>query len=445
MARETRDVMRRRSRILGWFILLTAALTVGCGGNAGVENGTIIGKVFSNFSRGVAGRNPESDVAVVAQREQDFPMVIRTTKTDANGEFVLTDVPVGQYVIGFAKTGFQTIDTQQGATATRTAVGSQVRVFVEPNSVATAPEITLRKIAEVGNSTVVVTLQDASTGQPINNATVTVGTATSSNGGNNGVYTLAVPVNVDNPDAAFGQPGPERVIITADGFGTRNDITITPIADETVRVTIQMVPELAILTGFLRISAFENLYQKNTIQVQLSNVNVNPNANINPDGSFTLEVPRSTTAFTRQLNIVFTHPGLDPFTLSNVVAPIGGARTINQTVVMTPRRVDLVGTVLNSTGQAPNNLGPVPDTATALQTGQVANIINGSYVIPSVPTGFDVNGGQITVRVRVFNPARTNPGPPPTQGVPEQNEETITPFSDGSANPTFTVPLIVTQ
>ncbi|MBI4869085.1 MAG: carboxypeptidase regulatory-like domain-containing protein [Candidatus Wallbacteria bacterium] len=425
-------------------VLVAVAVIVGCGGNAGVDDGTVTGKVFSNFSRGVAGRVPESGVTVVAQRESDPPQVIRTALTDSNGEYVLGELPVGAYVIGFAKDGFQTIDTRSGATAQRTAVGSQVRVFVEPGGVSQAAEVTLRRLAGVGNSTVVVTVLDGVTGQPVNDATVTVGTATSSNGGNNGVYTLEVPVNVNNPEAPFGQPNPERVIISSDGFATNQETFIVPIADQTVRVTISMRAEVAIITGIIRISAFEQLYSKPNIQIRVSNANLNPNPIIQQDGSFQITVPRSTSSLTRQFNIVFTHPGLETFTLSNVVSPVGGGRTLSQVVEMRPRTVTLVGNVIDSLGQAPNNLGPVADTATIPQTGQQSTIINGTYTIPNVPIGTDSGAaaGGITVSVRAFNPSRVNPGPPPRNGVEEQGEvPSFRPLTDTI----FQLPLVITR
>ncbi len=444
MATSKRKTSFTGASALAGLVLTAVAIIVGCGGNAGVDNGTVTGKVFSNFSQGVAGRVPESGVTIVAQRETDPPQVVRTGLTDSNGEYVLGDLPTGAYVIGFAKDGFQTIDTRSGATAQRTALGEQVRVFVEPGGVSLAPEVTLRKLAGVGNSTVIVTIFDRITGQPINNATVTVGTATTSNGGNNGVYTLEVPVNVNNPEAPFGQPNSERIIVAADGFAADSANFVVPIADQTVRTTISLRPEQAIIQGIIRVAQFEQLYNRQTILINVSNANLNEQQTINPDGSFTITVPRSTPSLTRQFNLVFTHPGLDTFTLSNVVAPVGGGRTLSQVVEMRPRLVDLVGNVIDSLGQAPNNLGPVADTATILQTGQQSTIINGTYTIPQVPVGTDAGAGAggLTIQVRVFNPSRVNPGPPPRNGVEEQGELAgVSPLTDTI----FQLPLIITQ
>lgn len=444
MATSKRKTSVTGASALACLVFLAVAIIVGCGGNAGVDNGTITGKVYSNFSRGVAGRAPESGVTVVAQRETDPPQVIRTAISDANGEFILSEIPVGAYVIGYAKNGFQTIDTASGATAQRTAVGNQVRVFVEPGSVALAADVTLRKMAEVGNSTVVISVMDNITGQPVNDATVTVGTATTSNGGNNGVYTLEVPVNVNDPNAPFGQPNSERVIVTADGFEVSNSIRVVPIADQTIRQTITLNPEPAAIKGIIRITQYEQLYSRAAIQIRVTNASLNTQQQIAADGSFTITVPRSTSSLTRQFNLVFTHQGLETYTLSNVVAPVGGGRTLSQTVDMRPRFVDVVGSVIDSLGQAPNNLGPVADTATIPQTGQQSTIINGTYTIPRVPCGTDFGSASsgLTIEIRVFNPSRINAGPPARNGIEEvATVQTFQPLADSI----FTVPLVKTQ
>lgn len=78
---------------------------------------------------------------------------------------------------------------------------------------------------------------------------------------------------------------------------------------------------------------------------------------------------------------------------------------------------------------------------TVLETGQVANIINGTYTIPDVPATAQGTGPlQLTLIASFFNPTIAGPGGFP--GVQEQATRTISPTSDGSPNPSFTVPIL---
>ena len=124
----------------------------------------------------------------------------------------------------------------------------------------------------------------------------------------------------------------------------------------------------------------------------------------------------------------------------------GSTRELTSPVVMNPVTVDLVGTVTDSSGGAPNQLNPygIPDTVTVVETGQTANIINGAYTIPDVPVignGMTIQG--YTLQVSAYNPNAVGSGG--TLGVQEQGSaQNIKPISDGSANPTFVVPTIRT-
>lgn len=453
------ETRRTLTRLLAIGFLVGVLGSLGCGGSVGIDEGSIVGRVFGNSFGGSSTPTPLAGVTIVAQRTTDQPMVIRTTVSDDNGDFVFTNMPTGEYTMGYALRGFETIDTAQGATNSRTALGEQVRVFVEPEGTSIAPDITLRKLPDEGDATIVITMVDLITGDPITNATVTVGGATTSNGGSNGVYTLSVPIRTDSGgDGGSGaNPGPFPIVVTADGYVGGDQIQpqqVVPIANETVTVTVQASPIQARITGFVQISQFQTLYDRSQIAVTVDNVPVRfsgadfngSSLVVDQNGFFTVNVPSSNSVLTRQFNLNFTAPNLQTTVVSNVVAPPPvGTRQLTSPVVMQPVTVDLVGTVVDSNGNAPNQLNPqgVPDTVVLNETGQIGNIINGAYTIPDVPaTDPRVGPMQFNLTASAFNP--TAPNPAGGFGLQETATQMVTPVSDGTANPTFAVALITT-
>ena len=449
------SAVRALGRVLVAALGLAALISsIGCGGSVGIEDGTIVGQVFGNASGGPSDATPVAGVTVVAQRNAGDPKVIRTTITDANGRFVLANMPTGEYSLGFdgRRVGFGVIDTAQGATNNRTAVGDQVRVFVEAGATSQAPDVILTAQPAQGDSTVVIRLRDLITGDPVTNATVTVGAATTSAGGANGVYTLSVPVV---PTQNNMPPSAQGIIITAEGFngGQIQPTQIVPIANETVSATVQIQPLQARITGFVQIAQFQTLYSRSNITLTVDSVPVvfsspgGSGQDVNANGFFTINVPASNDVLTRQFNLNFTAPNLQTQVITNVVAPPSlGTRQLTSPVVMNPITVDLVGTVVDSSGGTPNQLNPtgIPDTVTVVETGQVGNIINGSYTIADVPaTDPQVGPMSFTLRASAFNPLASNPGG--GMGLQETGDATsVSPVSDGTPNPTFTVTLIQT-
>lgn len=439
------------TRILAVFLALGLVVLAGCGGSAGVEDGSIHGKVFGNSSGGSATDSPLSSVSVVAVREGGTPEVIRTTKTNANGEFVMTGLPTGKYVIGYVRDGFRSITTQEGNTVDRSAVGDQIRVFVEPGATSEAPDVRMVALAQDGDSTVVLTILDGVTAEPVNHATVMVGSAVTSNGGTNGVYTLSVPVILPSDAVAGTQPLASRYVISADGYN--NDAssqgTIQVIANETVTQTIRLDPIRSYISGYIRIAKWDALYQKNLTLVDITCDRVERNilrAEIQPSGYFQVVVPCSNAFTTRQFTLTFSSPVLQQTIVSNIVAARAlGTRQLTSPVTMNPITVDVVGTVADSSGNPPNQLNPsgLPDTVVVKETGQMANIINGAYTIPDVPTvNANVTPSELSLEVTAYNPFGTGGGG--GVGTVETQTTTIKPVSDGSANPTFTVPMIRT-
>ncbi len=421
----------------------------GCGGSFGVENATLVGRVYGNASGGSVVKTPLSGVRVLAVSQSGDVPIMRTAVTNVNGEYVLPNLPPGEYALGFSKDGFRTINVEEGNTRDQTALGEQIKVAVDSGTTLMVPDVTMQALAQEGDCTLVLTILDLYTGEPVTHATVISGSAVASNGGANGVYTLSVPVQVNDPEANFGtQPEPISITISADGYVPMTVTDIIPVANETVQYTVSLQPRMAYVTGRIVISKFDTLYTKSSISISCDSVSLqqgggddSPSYSIEDSGRFRVVLPASNVARTRQFNLSFFAPNLQVSVVSNIVMPrAGGTRELTSPVVLNPITVDLVGTVADSNGNPPNQLNPsgLPDTVTVVETGQVANIVNGTYTIPDVPTTDGTVGpAQLTIEARAYNPLGGG-----GVGAVEQGNIQVQPTSDGSANPTFTVPLI---
>ena len=410
------------------FLMLSVLMMAGCSGAAGVENGSVSGTVYGNSSGGSVSKTPLAGVAVVAVREGQEPEVIRNTTTDSNGQFILSDLPTGPYVIGYSIDGFRTITTEEGNTADRSAVGDQVRVYVEPGKTSAAPQQTLVALAQEGDATLVLTVLDRVTAEPVTHATVLAGSAVTSNGGSNGMYTLSVPVVVLDPDAPAGtQPSPTSWTVTADGYVSETGI-VQLVANETINVTVSTNPAVAYVAGQIEVSAYESLYDMTQIIIssdQIPRSSLTSGTTIEANGYFSVRVPCSNNFNTRQFNLRFDHPLMREAVVSNIVAPkANGTRQLTSPVILNPITVDVVGSVADSFGNAPNQTNPsgLPDMVTIIQTGQMANIVNGSYTIPDVPICSSTSApNTFKIEATGYNPLATNP----SGGVGLVNQEAL--------------------
>ena len=436
-------------RIAAFIMVLSVFGISGCGSPSGVENGLISGTVYGNSSGGSVSKAPLAGVSIVAVREGQEPEVIRNTITDSNGEFILSDLPTGPYVIGYSIDGFRTITTEEGNTADRSAVGDQVRVYVEPGVTSFAPDQSLVKLAEDGDGTLVITVLDNVTGEPVTHANVVAGSAVGSNGGSNGVYTLSVPVITAQDAPAGTQPALTHYNIIADGYSYTNynsgDVQL--VANETIYLTVAISPSFSFVSGTIEISTFESLYNLDEILITSDTIPknlLNQGMTIEANGYFTLRVPCSNTFNTRQINFRFSHPLMRDTVVSNVIAPdVNGTRHMTSPVVLNPITVDVVGSVADSFGNGPNQSNPsgLPDMVTIQQTGQMANIVNGSYTIVDVPIcGSASTPASLTINATGYNPLATNPSG--GVGLIESKSLDIVPLSDGTSNPVFQAPLI---
>lgn len=395
-------------------VLVLVSLITGCGGGGGddvdlgggIANGGITGKVQGAGAQGIL---PVLGATVVAFRDESVP-ISRTTQTDANGDFVLSNLPVGSYRVGYTADGFAPIAANSSAAQ---------QVFVESGRFQQLPPVTLTATTggfATSGGNVVVTLLDAATGEPVDQATVTAGVASTS-ASFNGSYTLAVPGTGAAPVGLSAQ---------ADGYDpdslTPREVIFVP--GQAITVTARVSPFPAGISGRIVVpGAFQNLLS--TVEIRVSGIAASfTNANINTTtGTFRLTVPASSAFRRRVFQIAFVSPFFNLAVISGVVAPQGGSLTLPQDVVLTPIGVGLTGTVLDSGSQIPGT----GSTVTIQELGAQVPIVNGTYAFSAVPVG-----SRLTLIASAFN----------LFGQLETGSVTVTPSINGG---TFVVPIIVTR
>ncbi len=198
--------MKIKSATFFLFTLLCFSL-LGCSGGsdfyAGIGSGGIIaGRVLANSSGGYAGYAPLANVYVVAQRE-DGDGLIRSTRTDYNGNYRFDGLPLGTWRLGFEAQGYTNIPVTNSSIVAYSEVGSTFTVY----------DVYLQGTASYGDSYVVINLRSSATGQAISGATVMVGPSSGVTG-YTGEVTLSVPVRIDS---ATGQPMAESILVLASG------------------------------------------------------------------------------------------------------------------------------------------------------------------------------------------------------------------------------------
>lgn len=384
-------------------------------GSAGVSDGSIGGLVVDGD--GV----PVSGVFVVAQRDQGTPPVIRSTRSDAQGRFYLP-LPTGGYILGFSKFGFETIDTAQGDQNQRTALGAQVRAFVEPGRTSMVPDVILAPTPVASSGTAVVRLADAITGDPLPQATVIVGSGVTTAGGADGVYRLRVLPNLGE-DGKSPQALP--VVVQADGFRTfQGEAVVVGGAEQQFQFAV--TPLLTTLSGFIELDPTIPASEVSNIQIVVDRVPPQfSQGTVTSSGYFEVMVPASNAAMSRSFNLQFLLRGASVATLANVLAPTGGARNLGQAVRLEAVKTEVSGNVIASDGTLPQ--GGRITQAVIVELGRAVPVTGGSFVLSGVPVG-----RPLTLRVSIENP---------TTGRIETGETSFTAASGGGV---FAVPPIIT-
>lgn len=402
---------KQRYRTVAWIQIFTLVLMItGCG-EAGTSNGSIRGQVFTNRSGGALTKTPEAGVSVVAVFDGD-PERVRTAVTDGNGQYVITDLPIGKYRVGFNKDGFDPITTEKGSSRTQSAIGEGPTIlYVDTGSTVTAPDITLTQKAPEGDGTVIINLIDEVTGEPVNGATVTVGASATSNG-SDGRYVLTVPVKVNES----GVPGEQLgASLNADGYERKSE-TVSALAGQTTETTIRLVPITGTLEGNIQLSKFRSLYDLSRAQISvdgiprdLLNINLDPSS-----GAFSVTVPVRTDLNPRSYTIRIKLLGFFDQVVNNILGPEAGSIVVNIPPLL-PETVTVVGAVTN-----PDTRFPAVAVEPGLEGGVTGGAIlcpvgtNGTFSIDQVPTN---TVAPITVIVTQYTCSEDGKPPQPAEGT----------------------------
>lgn len=338
----------RSYRVQGMIALqvIFMVFLLGCG-DAGNRNGAIRGTVFSNKSGGALTKSPESGVTVVAQAEE--PPIIRTSVTDASGQYVISGLPIGTYKMGYQKDGFVPITVKEGASNVQSALGqTTVELYVESGSTITSPDMTLTERPAEGDGTVIINLIDELSGEKVNGATIVLGTASTTNG-SNGQYVLTVSVVADPKGGST--PQPLSLSVTADGYQAGGPTTVLALAGQTVEKTIIMSPITGFIQGRISFSKFAELYDLTTVSLSIDGLQLGDGSAggaQNPDtsGFFSIPVPVRTDSNNRSYNLRVSGIGFSDEVVNNILAPVAGAVRV-EVPPLIPETVAIIGTVLN--------------------------------------------------------------------------------------------------
>ena len=312
------------------------------GGNPD-EKGNLTGTV-------TAGRNPLEGVLV---------QVLGTSlsdQTNANGEYSISDIPVGTYSVKFSKSGYEdhTENNVQISDDQTTTVNAQIDQASGGNG------LVYGFVADVINQTIVSGAYIEIEGTSFN---------TTSNA--DGIY------SIENVPA-----GNYTINCTKDGFDNAT-LNVEVIADEEVAADFLLMPEGSTNSG--SVAGFvTNLDGEPIVNVVCQVVDLYNSSLTFDDGSYEIFLIPSGT-----YNISFSKPGYETLVVENVTVTNGG--TTNLDVQL--QQISGTGTLIcyvENTFQIPINGAAIEilDTTLSGATG-----VLGTYTFQSVPTG------NYTVRV----------------------------------------------
>ncbi len=397
----------------GFCLLFLLSVSVAFAGSAGIRNGGIRGTVLGDGA-------PLSGVYVIAVR-QSPPEIMRTATSLADGSYVINDLPLGKYIMGFSKFGYKTITTETGNESQQTAVGSQIMVFIESGRAARAPRVNMEKLPSTAPGDVNVRVVDGVTGEPINHANLLLGPDVGEPG-EDGNYRVRLTPQYDEEGNLINQ----RLVVNADGYDQLEEQLTVP-GGATTNQTIVLMPRMVTLSGVVKLDPTLDPTEYNNIEIVVEGVpsNYSQGQILNNSGLFEVQVPASNGAKTRQYNVRFYLNGHKVAALNNVIAPRAGVTNVTQPVQLDATSVPAGGQIMLSDGSLPTGGGM--NMAVIVELGQAAPINGGSFSFNNVPIGRPLN-----IRVTVRNP---------NTGAIEQGDITFT-ASSGSGN--FSLPMIVT-
>ena len=365
------------------FILGLSMILSGCGGSdSGVFNpsigsgGSITGRVLGNAPGGVSGYTALAGAYVVAERN-DGSFLRRTVSTDFNGYYHFEGLPLGTWKLGFECYGYSTLPVDS----------SGVIGYSEAGTTFLINDIHLNAVSASGTGYVNITLVKNGSGEPVSNATVTVGSASSVTS-YYGSVTLAVPVRVDS---LTGYPVPERVVVSGNGIdgSSVTPLYITPFANQTIWQTLFVNAYGTEVTGRIESSAYNSLYLDDNLFTSISITSAEVSSDflqpyINTyTGDFSVTIPSGTSyVYLRFTSEHFEPAEVGPITVFNG----GGVLSLSSPVTLRPYTRDVAGFVVSSNGPAGS---PTNVSVAISRLGKNADYsyIDSSFVFRNVPVG----------------------------------------------------------
>ncbi|PCJ21279.1 MAG: hypothetical protein COB02_01465 [Candidatus Cloacimonadota bacterium] len=358
-------------------LLLYFILSIGVfAGSAGVRNGTIRGTVLDDSNNILQG------AYVITQFEGDPPFQ-RNAMTNSEGIYVFNNMPVGSYTIGFSKNGYQSHTLSEGPPATNDQHGNIISAYVESGATYTVSPVRLSFLGASGQAIVRLKLVDSYTGEVVKDSQVILG-ATSSNGSSNGFHetTVSVTPNID------GLPNLPLIINTPGYEGLEEQIQAIP--NEVNEFTVELTPHLSAIQGRVELNGFPFPKLLSNAHISVDNIDIEKvNAKVDSGGFFHISVPASTDKNKRSFNVRIHLQGFQDIIISNIISPIAGATTIQQTIKLTPITIMVRGQVTSSSGIAPKV--SAMNQAFIKELGISANIQNGFFSFLQIPTSIPLS------------------------------------------------------
>lgn len=363
------------------FFLLSVVIQAG---SAGIKNGTIRGTVIDPSNAPIQG------AYIVAQFQNDPPFQ-RSTMSHTDGSFTLNNMPVGPYVMGFSKNGYQAITIGDTSNSSDNPIGREISAYIESGATYTVSPVKLKFIGIAGQAVVRLKLIDSYTGESVKGSNVVLGATSSQNQiGDYHETSIAInPTNEGLPDVPL--------IISTPGYEDLES-SIQAIPSEVNEYTVELTPQLSAIQGRVQLNSFPFPKLLSNLHISVDNIDVDKvDAKIDKSGFFQVSVPSSTDKNKRSFNIRVHLDGFGDIVVPNIIAPQAGATTIQEPIKLTPVTTIVKGKVTSSSGIA----GKVSamNQAYIKELGISASIQNGTFIFHQVPTRIPLTVKAIQVNL----------------------------------------------
>ncbi|MCO4783062.1 MAG: carboxypeptidase regulatory-like domain-containing protein [Candidatus Cloacimonetes bacterium] len=353
-------------------------------GSAGIKNGTIRGNILDPSSAPIQG------AYIVAQFQNDPPFQ-RSTMSHSDGSYTLNNMPVGPYVLGFSKNGYQAITIGDTSNSSDNAIGKEISAYIESGSTYTVAPVKLKFIGISGQAVVRLKLIDSYTGESVKGSNVVLG-ATSSSHQVGEFHETSVAIQ----PTSEGLPDLPLIISTPGYEDLQEEIQAVP--SEVNEYTVELTPQLSSIQGRVQLNSFPFPKLLSNLHVSVDNIDVDKvNAKVDNSGFFQVSVPASTDKNKRSFNIRVHLAGFGDIVVPNIISPQAGATTIQEVIKLTPVTTVVRGKVTSSSGLQ----GQVSamNQAYIKELGISAPIQNGTFVFHQVPTRIPLTVKAIQVNL----------------------------------------------